>query len=221
MTDPNVPEPYSQEPWVDPTGGSAGGATGGATSEAQLRDQIARRTAQVISRVVSVLARPTKLMLLAPAVPSVALILLGLAADRPVTILTSVVGALGLLLAARMAWLRARIVWAAKDENALATELSQALDVAGHLAHARQQVLGQMESTASAATSVADARRALADLGLTGGIKDRIANLTRVTPFLPGALRSTFLTGTFCFTAAGFLSLFAVILAFLLLIGVL
>jgi len=208
--------PYSEEPFAegaaDPQGRYGSPEIAQGLDDPGVRGRLAQQIAQVLTTVVRALRRPTGLMILAPVLPSVVAILLGLLAERPLQIVATIVGVLGLLLAARMWWLRARFLKAVEDPAALETELASALDITGHVDQARQQALAQLQGSAS---SVASARQALGSLGLSGSLD----NLPRVRPFLPASLRSTFATGTLCFTIGGFLVLFNGVVILLLLFG--
>ena len=188
-------------------------------TESQVRERIAERTASVVNRVVSVMAKPTFAMILAPILPAAILIILGFLAPGKIWVFTSAIGLFGIALGARMWWLRRRFLWAVRDETAFAAEINRALDIKGHVVDARDQTLTQIESSAPSVTSMSDARRALSDIGLGANFRGQVADLTRLKPFMPGALRSTFLTGTLCFTTAGVLTMVNIALVIIAIIA--
>lgn len=190
-------------------------------SESQLRGQVAARTAAAIHGVVRVMARPTLAMVLAPVLPGLILIGLGFLAPGKVYVVTSVIGVLAVLLGLRMWWLRRRFIRAASDRGALETEIRQALDLTGHVVDARQQAYTAIESNVSSATSMNDARRVLGNLGLGANLQEKLGALPRLRPFTPSSLKSTFVTGTFCFTAAGILTVLNVVLVIVVIIAAL
>ncbi|RIJ70999.1 hypothetical protein D1871_16450 [Nakamurella silvestris] len=199
--------------------GEPGESTG--MTESQVRTRIAQQSAAAIHGVVRVMARPTLAMVLAPILPGLLLIALGYLAPGKVYVVTGVIGVLAILLGLRMWWLRRRIVRAAADRDALQAQILRALDLSGNVVDARPQATIAIDGGVSSVNSMNDARRALDGLGLGANLKDRVNELPRLRPFMPAALKSTFITGTFCFTAAGILTVLNVVMIIVVIIAAL
>ena len=151
--------------------------------------EVADRAAQVIALAVRVLRLPTLVLLVAPIPFELATLLLALAADGPVR-------AVGLVVVAAMAAVtgafglrRARILEAAAEPTALATELGIAVSLSGKVDETRG-VLEQIGG-GGGARIFSRLRGLWSGIGMTGRWIDGVGDLPRARYFVPPRIGTT------------------------------